>query len=64
MKYRSVLAFGKVEFFDDMELKAESFNTLMSHYTDRKFAYGDPALREVCTYKVKVEKFTAKIYGY
>jgi uncharacterized protein len=64
MRYRSVLAFGKVEFFDDLDQKTESFNTLMAHYTDREFEFGVPALREVCTYKVKVEKFTAKIYGY
>jgi len=64
MKYRSVLAFGKVEFYDDVDQKIESFNTLMAHYTDREFNYGMPSLREVCTYKVKVEKFTAKIYGY
>jgi uncharacterized protein len=64
MRYRSVLAFGKVEFIDDIDQKAEFFNTVMSHYTDREFTYNAPALREVCTYKVKVEKFTAKIYGY
>jgi len=64
MRYRSVLAFGKVEFIEDMEEKKEFFNTVMSHYTDRDFTYSAPALREVCTYKVKVEKFTAKIYGY
>lgn len=64
MKYRSVLAFGKVEFFDDMDQKVELLNTVMSHYTNRDFTYSPPSLREVCTYKVKVEKFTAKIYGY
>jgi nitroimidazol reductase NimA-like FMN-containing flavoprotein (pyridoxamine 5'-phosphate oxidase superfamily) len=64
MKYRSVLAFGQVEFIDDIDKKADFFNTVMSHYTDREFTYNAPALREVCTYKVKVEKFTAKIYGY
>lgn len=64
MKYRSVLAFGKVEFIEDMDQKIEFLNTVMSHYTDREFTYSAPSLREVCTYKVKVERFTAKIYGY
>ncbi len=64
MKYRSVLAFGKVEFIEDMEQKIEFLNVVMSHYTHRDFKYNPPALREVCTYKVKVEKFTAKVYGY
>jgi uncharacterized protein len=64
MKYRSVLAFGKVEFIDDMDQKVEFLNIVMSHYTDREFKYSAPSLREVCTYKVKVDKFTAKVYGY
>ena len=64
MKYRSVLAFGKVEFIDDLEKKIEFMNTVMSNYTDRDFKYSEPSLREVCTYFVKVEKFTAKLYGY
>jgi nitroimidazol reductase NimA-like FMN-containing flavoprotein (pyridoxamine 5'-phosphate oxidase superfamily) len=64
MKYRSVLAFGKVEFIDDMDQKVEFMNQVMSHYTDKEFTYNAPSLREVCTYKVNVEKFTAKIYGY
>lgn len=64
MKYRSVLAFGKVEFIDDHEEKTAFLTKVMSHYTNREFIFNAPALREVCTYKVKVEKFTAKIYGY
>jgi uncharacterized protein len=64
MRYRSVLAFGKVEFIDDIATKAEFLNIVMAHYTDREFTYNAPSLREVCTYKVKVEKFTAKVYGY
>jgi uncharacterized protein len=64
MKYRSVLAFGKVEFITDLELKKEFLNRVMTHYTDRDFSYNEPALREVCTYQVVVEKFTAKLYGY
>ena len=64
MKYRSVLAFGKVEFITDLEQKKEFLNKVMTHYTDREFGYNEPALREVCTYQVKVEKYTAKLYGY
>ena len=64
MKYRSVLAFGQVEFITDLEQKKEFLNKVMTHYTDREFSYNEPALREVCTYHVKVEKFTAKLYGY
>lgn len=64
MRYRSVLAFGKVEFIEETEQKIENLNIVMGHYTNRKFSYNPPSLREVCTYKVVVEKFTCKIYGY
>jgi hypothetical protein len=64
MKYRSVLAFGKVEFIDEIEKKIAFLNTVMANYTDREFSYNEPSLQEVCTYFVKVDKFTAKVYGY
>ena len=64
MRYRSVLAYGKVEFIDDPDQKIDFLNIVMKHYTNKEFTYNPPSLREVCTYKVKVEKFTAKIYGY
>jgi len=64
MKYRSVQAFGQVEFIDDVEKKTEFLKRVMSNYTDKEFVFNAPALREVCTYFVKVERFSARIYGY
>jgi uncharacterized protein len=64
MKYRSVLAFGTVEFVTETEEKISHLNTVMRHYTEREFTYNPPALREVCTYKVVVRRFSAKLYGY
>lgn len=64
MHYRSVQAFGKVEFIVEPEEKTEILNIIMSNYADRQFTYNLPALREVCTYKVKVSRFSGKIFGY
>lgn len=64
MKYRSVLAFGKIEFVDEADKKIDLLNLLMAQYTQREFTYSAPAVREVCVYVVNVEKFTAKVYGY
>ena len=64
MKYRSVIAYGKVEFIEDIEAKRDFLSVVMGNYADRAFTFNEPALREVCTYKVKVEKFTGRIYGY
>lgn len=64
MKYRSVLAFGKVEFEEELAEKERILKIIMSHYIDREFTFNEPALREVCVYRVKAEKFTARVYGY
>lgn len=64
MHYRSVLAFGKVEFVEDTEQKVEILNIIMAHYTGKTFNYNPPALREVKTYRVNVENFTGKVFGY
>ncbi|MCX6252453.1 MAG: pyridoxamine 5'-phosphate oxidase family protein [Bacteroidetes bacterium] len=64
MKYRSVLAYGKVEFVEDPEEKIPHLNIIMKNYTPREFTYGLPSLKEVCCWKVKVEKFEGKVFGY
>jgi len=64
MHYRSVQAFGEVEFVDDHDGKIEILNIVMANYTDREFMYNEPSLREVRTYKVIVKHFSGKIFGY
>jgi uncharacterized protein len=64
MKYRSVLAYGKVEFVEDPEEKILHLGIVMSQYTGREFKFNAPAVREVCCYKVVVERFEGRVYGY
>ena len=64
MKYRSVLAFGKVDFIQEKKQKIDYLNILMENYTSQKFTYGDPAINGVCVFIVKVEKLEARAYGY
>ncbi len=64
MKYRSVIAYGKVEFIHDPATKIDALNVIMKNYTDRKFKYNDPAIRDVNVFVVKVEKLEGRIYGY
>lgn len=64
MKYRSVLAHGHVEFIEDDEEKVKALDIIMSQYTDRAFKYNPPSLREVCVFRVVVEKLEGKVYGY
>ena len=64
MRYKSVLAYGRVEFVEDMNDKVQALNAIMKNYSDKQFKYNDPALREVCVFKVRVEKFEGRVYGY
>jgi len=64
MHYRSVQAFGEIEFIEEKEEKIEALNIIMANYTERSFNYNEPSLREVCTFKVKVREFSGKIFGY
>jgi uncharacterized protein len=64
MKYRSVLAYGKVEFIEDPVEKTAALDIVMSQYTDRSFRYNPPSLTEVCCFIVKVTRFEGRAFGY
>ncbi|HSN50868.1 MAG TPA: hypothetical protein VLR52_06505, partial [Bacteroidales bacterium] len=64
MKYRSVLAFGKVTFIEDEELKIKALNIIMKNYSPRDFKYSPPSLRNVCCWKMKVDLFEGRALGY
>ncbi len=64
MRYRSVIINGNVEFIDNFDDKVAAMNIFMQQYTGRDFKYSSPAINNVCLFKVKIESFTGKIYGY
>lgn len=64
MKYRSVVAFGHVEFVDDRDEKIAALNIIMQNYTKRSFQYSEPSLKEVLVFKVVVETLEGRAYGY
>lgn len=65
MRFRSVLAFGKVVFIEDPEEKQRILNIIMRQYTGRDdYEYNMPAVMDVCVYKVDVEEFTGKESGF
>ncbi len=64
MKYRSVLAFGKVEFINDYDEKVLAVNIIMRKYTGKDFSYNAPAINEVQPWRVVVEKWEGRVYGY
>ncbi len=64
MKFRSVLAFGKVEFIDDFDEKIKALNVIMRKYTGKDFPFNTPAVNEVQPWRVLVEKWEGRVYGY
>jgi nitroimidazol reductase NimA-like FMN-containing flavoprotein (pyridoxamine 5'-phosphate oxidase superfamily) len=64
MKYRSVLAYGKVEFVEDDLQKQNHLNIIMKNYTPKEFKYNSPSIKEVCCWKVNVERFEGRVFGY
>lgn len=64
MKYRSVVAFGMVEFIEEPEMKKAALNMMMKKYTGREFPYNMPSINEVACYRVAISAITGKEYGY
>jgi len=64
MKYRSVIAFGKAVFIEDLAAKREALDILMSQYSEGSFEYPEPAVRNVGIFRVDVESMTGKQSGH
>ncbi|MCK4661633.1 MAG: pyridoxamine 5'-phosphate oxidase family protein [Bacteroidales bacterium] len=64
MKYKSVLVYGKVEFIDEYDKKVEVMNVIMSNYSDKNFKFSEPSVKNVKTFRVKLEEVTAKEFGH
>ncbi len=64
MKYRSVLAFGQVEFIDDNKEKEIMLHQFMKSYSPKNFKFSKPSLEEVQLIKVPVDKMEGRAYGF
>ncbi len=64
MKYKSVVAKGRIEFIDDYDKKVECMNIIMKHYTGREFTYNSPAIINVEIFIMKVDIITGINRGY
>lgn len=65
MKYKSVLAFGEVEFIEDQDEKIKAMNIIMKQYTGKDdFTYNSPAIKNVCMFRLPLSHLTGRTYGY
>jgi len=60
MRYRSVLAWGNVEFVDSYEEKENALKIIMAQYSDKDFSFNKPAVNNVEILKIKVDKMTGR----
>lgn len=63
MKSRSIVCRGKVRFIEDMDEKYRILDIVMRQYTNDKFGYSEPAVRNVKIWEVKVEDMTCRSFG-
>jgi hypothetical protein len=64
MKYRSVLAYGKVAFVVDIAEKQTLLHQFMKNYSPKEFKYSKPSLEEVQILKVPIDKMEGRAYGF
>lgn len=64
MKYRSVVARGKVSFITETSQKIEALNIIMAQYTNGIFEYSRPSVENVCVFQLVPDTLEARAYGY
>ncbi len=65
MKYRSVLLHGRINMIEDYDEKVRSLNIIMKKYTGRDdYKYNAPAVNNVQTFKLVVDKAEGRSFGY
>lgn len=64
MKYKSVNAFGEIEFLEDYDEKYAIMKLFMLKYAGEDYEFSEPSIRNVVVMKLSVREFTGKKYGY
>jgi nitroimidazol reductase NimA-like FMN-containing flavoprotein (pyridoxamine 5'-phosphate oxidase superfamily) len=63
MDSKSVICHGKIIFEEDFNEKVKALDSIMRTYSNKKFQYGDPSVRNVKIWRMKIEKISAKAFG-
>ena len=63
VKSKSAIVEGEAEIIDNYDEKYELLKILMLQYSDRKFKFNEPAVKNVGIIKVHIQKITGKIFG-
>ncbi|MDR2824844.1 MAG: pyridoxamine 5'-phosphate oxidase family protein [Prevotellaceae bacterium] len=63
MESVSVVCKGAVSFVENDDDKVKYLNILCAHYSDRKFEYSAPAIRNVKVWLIEISQMTCKATG-
>lgn len=63
VKSQSVIATGTIEFVDDYDEKEKILHIFMEQYSELRFQFNAPAVRNVGIFKMKIEAISAKEFG-
>jgi uncharacterized protein len=63
VKSKSVIATGNIEFVEDDGEKEKILHIFMAQYSDLKFQFNAPAIRNVGVFKMKIDEIHAKEFG-
>ena len=60
--YKSIIGFGEIIILENNEEKIYGLNRIMKHQTEKNVHYNfsDEQIKNVCVYKLTVEKYTGK----
>lgn len=64
MKYKSVLATGKIKSIDEYDEKVRIMNLFMKKYTGKEFSFNSPSIINIKILVVEIDNLTGKKYGY
>lgn len=64
MKYKSVMAIGKIFVVENYEEKVNALNLIMKKYTSRVFNFSRPSVDNVNILRVEIESITGRKFEY
>jgi nitroimidazol reductase NimA-like FMN-containing flavoprotein (pyridoxamine 5'-phosphate oxidase superfamily) len=64
MAYKSVLAYGKVEFVENYDEKIVALKFLMKTYSNEDFKFNKPSVDNIMILKIRIEELTGRSFEY
>lgn len=62
MRYKSVIAYGKLTFIEDFEEKKAALFEIMKTYTQKEVKFSKPAIDNVLVMKVVIERWSGRSF--